>query len=109
MGHNRAGENRKKRLKRRKKQEQQLAKTKLRQEEVVGSLHIKTSGNDTYFLRNKDFDSVEWGLPKPMPFSQGVKFLAKLFGCKNPKTVKEVERSPTPQGDEIVDDDWGDN
>lgn len=84
MGHNRAGENRKKRLRRRKKLEQRLAvKKKAADEEKVASVFVKNSYGKLIYLKYKDFDTVEWGLPEPMTFSAGVAFLSGFFNRAN--------------------------
>ncbi len=84
MGHNRAGENRKNRLKRRKKETNRL-KNKDPFEELLSSIHIKYSNGKTHYLITKDyFESIEWKLPKLMTFEQAVEFINNIG--KNEKT-----------------------
>lgn len=85
MGHNKAGENRKKRLKRKKKQDQ--IKKVQESEEPVMRIYVAQRYNETVFLKIYEIGAIEYILPKPMPYNKAVEFICNI-GKENGKTCE---------------------
>ncbi len=94
MGHNKAGENRKRRLKRRNKEFSRLENRFKDFNEFVTSIFILREDDEIIFCREPDEDTEEYKLDEPMPYYKAVYMLMKgMYGSRS-KTLKGLVTSP---------------